>query len=252
MALDYDARPSAGHPLPELWHWTFFWPLTATGGLGPDGHPRKGAFLPDLGLPRRMWAGGRLRFHHSLEVGRAASRNSTVTNVTDKSGRTGRLGFVTVKHQLSDDNGVAIEEEQDIVYREAYVPGTPEPSPTPAPAGGAWQSEIVPTETLLFRYSALTFNSHRIHYDRDYATREEGYSNLVVHGPLIATLLLDLVRRHMPNSTIKRFTFKAVRPTLLGDVFMICGEPDADGKTVELWAKDHRGWLTMRAQAEVE
>ncbi|SPB18212.1 acyl-CoA dehydrogenase [Caballeronia novacaledonica] len=250
--LDDGARPAAGDPLPELWHWTFFWPITATNGLGTDGHPKKGAFLPDLGLPRRMWAGGRLKFHRSLEIGKAASRDSKITKITEKSGRTGRLGFVTVTHRVTDECGVAIEEEQDIVYREAYAPGTPEPSPTAAPSGGAWQREIVPTETMLFRYSALTFNSHRIHYDRDYAIAEEGYPNLVVHGPLVATLLLDLVRRNTPNLAIKSFSFRAVRPTLLGHAFMVCGEPGVDGKSVELWAKDDEGWLTMRAEAEVE
>ncbi|WP_175817922.1 FAS1-like dehydratase domain-containing protein [Burkholderia diffusa] len=249
--LDHEDVPQIGHPLPELWHWLYFWPLAKLCELGADGHPRKGNFLPDLGLPRRMWAGGRLRFHSLLEIGMPASRKSTILNVEEKSGRSGRLGFVTVKHELMNTNGLAIEEEQDIVYREAYTPGARAPEPTAAPVGEAWQREIAPTEVMLFRYSALTFNGHRIHYDKAYANAEEGYSNLVVHGPLLATLLMDLVRRELPLATIREFSFKAVRPTLLGHSFTVCGNPSADGQRIELWAKDHEGWLTMRAHAIV-
>ncbi len=251
VTLDYSNLPSIGSALPELWHWILFWPLTATNELGPDGHPKKRGVLPDLGLPRRMWAGGRLKFHSAIEIGQVIRRSSTVTNVEEKSGRTGRLGFVTVRHLLKIGNSVVIEEEQDIVYREAYVPGAAVPQPTRAPTEYLWKREIAPTETMLFRYSALTFNSHRIHYDREYALHQEGYPNLVVHGPFVATLLLDLVRRKAPESVVKTFTFKAVRPTFLGNSFTVCGQPSSDGKTIELWAKDNEGWLTMRAQAEV-
>ncbi|KVQ63044.1 MaoC family dehydratase N-terminal domain-containing protein [Burkholderia territorii] len=249
--LDHPDVPQVGHPLPELWHWLYFWPVAKSSELGADGHPRKGNFLPDLGLPRRMWAGGRLHFHSLLEIGKPASRKSTILNVEEKSGRSGRLGFVTIKHELMNQKGLVIEEEQDIVYREAYTPGARAPEPAAAPTDETWQREITPTEVMLFRYSALTFNGHRIHYDKAYATREEGYSDLVVHGPLIATLLVDLVRRELPLATIKQFSFKAVRPTLLGHSFMVCGAPTADGRTIELWAKDHEGWLTMSAQAIV-
>lgn len=250
--LDHERALKAGDPLPELWHWMYFWPLASTGELGVDGHPRKGTFLPDLGLPRRMWAGGRLRFDRLLEVGSSVSRTSTIEKVEEKAGRSGRLGFVTVKHRFADERGVAIEEEQDLVYRDAYAPGAPAPQPTAAPMDATWQREIAPTEAMLFRYSALTFNSHRIHYDKTYSINEEGYSNLVVHGPLIATLLIDLVQRHLPLAMVKAFSFRAVRPTLLGNAFFVCGEPGADGKSIELWARDHEGWLTMRARAEMD
>lgn len=249
--LDHRGTPNDGDLLPALWHWLYFWPLAKQNDLGPDGHPRKGGFLPDLGLPRRMWAGGRLQFRSLLKIGQPATRVSTVLNISEKSGRSGRLGFVTVSHQITDARGLAIEEEQDIVYREAYTPGASTPEPTAAPVAARWQYEVNPTEAMLFRYSALTFNSHRIHYDRAYASEVEGYSNLVVHGPLIATLLIDLVRRQMPDTPIESFTFRAVRPILVGHVFTVCGEPSADGKSVELWAKDHEGWLAMRAQASV-
>jgi 3-methylfumaryl-CoA hydratase len=249
--LDREGILKAGDPLPELWHWVYFWPIVATSELGADGHPRKGNFIPDLGLPRRMWAGGRLLFNRRLEVGSSVSRTSTIERVEEKAGRSGRLGFVTVKHRFADEGGVAIEEEQDIVYREAYAPGGPAPDATPAPKNAAWQREISPSETMLFRYSALTFNSHRIHYDRTYAVSEEGYANLVVHGPLIATLLMDLVHRKLPLAAVRRFSFKAVRPTMLGNAFVVCGEPSAEGDAIEMWAKDHEGWVTMRARAEL-
>jgi 3-methylfumaryl-CoA hydratase len=143
----------------------------------------------------------------------------------------------------------AIREEQDIVYREPAQPGQPQPKPTAAPDGAQWQRVIEPTEALLFRYSALTFNGHRIHYDRDYARNTEGYPDLVVHGPLIATLLLDSLTRFAPDALVKEYAYKAVRPTFLGHAFTVCGRRSDDGKSVELWAKDHEGWLTMSARA---
>ena len=250
--LNKDVTLGNGDSLPELWHWLYFWSLTKSCDLGIDGHPRKGGFLPNLGLPRRMWAGGRLRFHHSLEIGESATRRSTIANVDEKRGRSGRLGFVTVRHELMNHHGLAVEEEQDIVYREAHKQGASAPDPTPAPPDAVWQREISPTEMLLFRYSALTFNGHRIHYDRSYAAHEEGYTGLVVHGPLVATLLIDLIRSEMPSLSITTFSFRAIRPTLSGNPFILCGEPSSDGKSVELWAKDHDGWLTMRASATLE
>jgi len=247
--LDYDAPPLPGDALPLLWHWIFFRPTVAQAQIGEDGHPRKGGFLPDLGLPRRMWPGGRLRFHAPVTVGSAITRESSILNVSEKQGRTGKLGFVTVNHRVYCEGTFAIDEEQDIVYREPAAPGTPTPAPTAAPDAAHWHRRIVPDEVLMFRYSALTFNGHRIHYDKPYATQVEGYPNLVVHGPLIATLLMDLLRRQCPGATVLDFSYKAMRPSFMGNALHLCGQPSADGKTVELWSKDHEGWLTMTARA---
>ncbi|SMG60717.1 acyl-CoA dehydrogenase [Paraburkholderia susongensis] len=247
--LDCPTALRSGDPLPPIWHWLYFWTPAPQAELGPDGHPRTGGFLPDLGLPRRMAAGGRIAFNASLTIGASAERISRVTSVERKDGRSGKLAFVTVEHQIRVGGVTAIREEQDIAYREPAQPGQPQPKPTPAPDGAEWERVIEPTEALLFRYSALTFNAHRIHYDRDYAREIEGYPDLVVHGPLIATLLLDSVARFAPDAVVREYSFKAVRPTLLGHPFSVCGRRAADGKSIDLWAKDHEGWLTMSARA---
>lgn len=247
--LDRSGIPGKGDALPLLWHWIFFRPTAAQSSLGTDGHPQKGGFLPDLGLPRRMWAGGRLRFREPIIVGGEIARTSRVSNLADKSGRSGRLAFVTVQHEITQNGVMAIEEEQDIVYREPAAPGTPLPPPVEAPRDALWHRTIQPTPTLLFRYSALTFNAHRIHYDLPYATQVEGYPDLVVHGPLIATLLMELLVEHAAGRKISDYAFKAVRPTFAANVLHVHGKPADDGRTVELWATDHEGWTTMTAQA---
>jgi 3-methylfumaryl-CoA hydratase len=247
--LDCATAPGPGDALPPMWHWIYFWWVAPQSELGADGHPAKGGLLPDLGLPRRMAAGGRLTFHAPLTVGASADRTSRVTSVEHKDGRSGRLAFATVEHRIETNGVLAIREEQDIVYREPAVPGTPLPAPKATPGDAQWLREILPTEALLYRYCALTFNGHRIHYDRHYAQDVEGYPDLVVHGPLIATLLLDLVSRNLPGAVVREYTYKAVRPTFVGHAFALCGRPAADGKSVELWAKDHEGWLTMSACA---
>ena len=249
-----DAPPVAGSSvLPPLWHWLYFLPKQRQSQIGPDGHPKRGGFLPPLPLPRRMWAGGRLQWspENPLRVGDGVQRVSRIESVTHKAGRTGDLLFVLVKHEVHNSKGLALTEEHDIVYRAAAQPGDPVPPPTAAEQGALWQREIVPDDVLLFRYSALTFNGHRIHYDRKYVTEVEGYPGLIVHGPLIATLLVDLVRRHLPDAFIKGFHFKAVRPTFDLHPFRLNGQPSADGKTVKLWAQDHEGWLTMQGTAEL-
>jgi len=249
-----DSAPVAGSTvLPPLWHWLYFLPQQRQSEIGPDGHPRRGGFLPPVPLPRRMWAGGRLCWltENPLLVGQAVRRVSSIASVTHKAGRTGDLLFVLVKHEVHNAKGLALTEEHDIVYRAAAQPGDPVPPPVAAEQGAAWQREIVPDDVLLFRYSALTFNGHRIHYDRRYVTEVEGYPGLIVHGPLIATLLVDLVRRHVPDAFVKSFNFKAVRPTFDLHPFRLNGQPSADGKTVQLWAQDHEGWLTMQGMAEL-
>lgn len=240
-----------GTPLPPLWHWLYFLPLHRQSEIGADGHAKRGGFLPPVPLPRRMWAGSQFEFRSPVRVGDEVQRTSTIANVTEKSGRTGRLVFVKVRHELRCNGAAdpAIVEFHDIVYREAKQPTDVEPPPVAAPAGAPWQLEIVPDDVLLFRYSALTFNGHRIHYDRKYVTEVEGYPGLIVHGPLIATLLMDQIRRHLPDADVAGFSFKAVRPTFDLHPFQVNGAPQADGKTVKLWARDHEGWLTMDAVA---
>ncbi|WP_027556120.1 MaoC family dehydratase N-terminal domain-containing protein [Bradyrhizobium sp. Cp5.3] len=242
---------SKGMPLPPLWHWLYFLPAHRQSELGPDGHARRGGFLPPVPLQRRMWAGGQFEFHSPLTVGDSVKRVSTIDDVVIKDGRTGRLVFVKVRHEVfrAGHTGPAITEFHDIVYREAKRPGDVEPAPTSAQIGAPWQRHVEPDDVLLFRYSALTFNGHRIHYDREYVTKVEGYPGLVVHGPLIATLLIDLVRRQAPGREIASFQFKAVRPTFDGKSFSLNGAPSADGRSVGLWAADHEGWLTMQATA---
>jgi 3-methylfumaryl-CoA hydratase len=245
-----DADPVTGTPLPELWHWLYFLPVARQSGLGPDGHPQRGGFLPPVPLPRRMWAGGRLLWHQQLlQVGDAITRTSRIESVTHKAGRSGDLVFVLVKHEVRNAQGLALSEEHDIVYRANPQAGDPAPAPQPAPQNAAWSREIVPDDVLLFRYSALTFNGHRIHYDRKYVTEVEGYPGLIVHGPLIATLLADLLRRNLPGARLLKFEFRAVRPVFDLWPFKLHGLPSADGKTVSLWTEDHEGWLTMQATA---
>jgi len=248
-----DAEPAPGSALPPLWHWLYFLPHHRQSEIGPDGHAKRGGFLPPVPLPRRMWAGGRLQWQpaNPLLVGDAAQRISRIASVTHKAGRTGDLVFVLVKHEIHNAKGLALTEEHDIVYRANPQPGDPVPPPLAAEQGADWQREIVPDDVLLFRYSALTFNGHRIHYDRKYVTEVEGYPGLIVHGPLIATLLVDLVRRQLPGAFIKAFNFKAVRPTFDLHPFRINGQLAGDGKTVRLWAQDHEGWLTMQGSAEI-
>ena len=257
--LDRDpARPAPGTELPPLWHWLYFLPMPRQSEIGPDGHARRGGFLPPVPLPRRMWAGSQFRFLSPLRVGDSLRRVSTIENVSEKTGRTGALVFVKVRHEIHA-NGAAspsLIEHHDIVYREAARPGDPVPppavNPSPAPASAAWENKWVPDDVLLFRYSALTFNGHRIHYDRRYVTEVEGYPGLIVHGPLIATLLIDLLRSQMPKARIATFEFRALRAMLDMNHFFICGSPQADGRTVRLWAKDHQGWLAMDATATIE
>ena len=252
--LDHPTADFAtGAALPPLWHWLYFLPLHRQSEIGADGHAKRGGFLPPVPLPRRMWAGSQFEFRAPLRVGDAVERRSTIADVTVKQGRTGPLVFVKVRHELHCNGAAdpALVEFHDIVYREAKQPADAEPPPQAAQTGAAWQREIVPDDVLLFRYSALTFNGHRIHYDRKYVTEVEGYPGLVVHGPLIATLLMDLLmallRREAPQAEVASFRFKAVRPTFDLNPFRVSGKRESE--SVHLWAQDHQGWLTMDATA---
>ncbi|MDO5625489.1 MAG: MaoC family dehydratase N-terminal domain-containing protein [Pseudomonadota bacterium] len=249
-----DAPPAKGDAVPPLGHWLYFLPQAPQSQLGPDGHAKRGGFLPPVPLPRRMWAGGRLVWEpgNPLRVGDAARKVSRIESVTHKTGRTGEMVFVLVRHEVHNAQGLCLTEEHDIVYRATAQPGEKAPAPVAAPTQAAWRREIVPDDVLLFRYSALTFNGHRIHYDRQYVTQVEGYPGLIVHGPLIATLLTDLVRRQAPQRVLRRFEFRALRPTFDLHPFFVSGEPAGDGNPVKLWAHDHEGWLTMQASAELQ
>ncbi|MFY0634288.1 MAG: MaoC family dehydratase N-terminal domain-containing protein [Vannielia sp.] len=248
--LDLPEAPGQGAALPPGWHWLFFNPFVRRSGIGPDGHPKRGGFLPDVKLPRRMWAGGRLRYHAPLVIGELAEKQSEILNVVEKSGRAGQLVFVTVRHRLSQGGRVAIEEEQDIVYREAAASGAPKPPAKPAPEA-AQSEQIIPDPVLLFRFSALTSNGHRIHYDRAYARDEEDYRDLVVHGPLTAVLLQGLAVASRPDATLSSFTFRGVAPLFADRPFRIeTGSTQAS--ELDLWARGPDDELAMSATAEFQ
>ena len=249
--LDHDEPELLpGMPAPLLAHWLFFTPTTRQSEIGPDGHAQRGGFLPPVPLPRRMWAGGRFEFMHPLRVGDEIERVSTVQDVSSKTGREGPLVFVTVHHELRNPQGLALTEEHDIVYRGAPLPGASPEAAQPAPTDEAFSRRIVPDPVLLFRYSALTFNGHRIHYDRSYATGIEGYPGLVVHGPLIATLLLDLLVQHEPKARVRHFVYRALKPLFDIHPFEVCGRAESR-RGVLLWARDHEGALAMQAHVDL-
>jgi 3-methylfumaryl-CoA hydratase len=249
--LDHETAPWPSGEVPPLGHWLNFLPSARQGEIGEDGHPRRGGFLPPVALPRRMWAGGRLRFHDPIPFGEEMVRRSTILSVEPKSGRSGEMVFVTVEHQVSAAGVLAVTEAQDIVYREAPRPGA---APPPAPASEAspepdWTRRVTPDPVLLFRYSALTYNAHRIHYDRDFATGVEGYPGLVVHGPLIATLLMDHYLRRHPETRVKGFSFRAQSPLFDIAPFDLNGRETAGG--AELWASGADGRVAMKAEVAV-
>ncbi|MGH7615770.1 MAG: FAS1-like dehydratase domain-containing protein [Gemmatimonadaceae bacterium] len=242
--------PNEDDRAPIGFHWALFPPLARASDLGDDGHARTGTFLPPVPLPRRMWAGSRIRFHHPLHVGGRVDRRSVVSLIVEKASRTGPLIFVTVRHSLTSNGLLALEEDQDLVYRDAAsadANSVAEPSPT-----GAWRRTVNPDETLLFRYSALTFTGPRIHYDRRYAEETDGYPGLVVHAPLIATLLLQLLTERKPDNTVTRFQFKARRPTFDVAPFEIHGDPTEDPSSVRLWSTSARGETAVEAEAWIK
>lgn len=245
---DIDTVSGQGAALPPLWHWLYFLPKAKQCDLGEDGHPSLGGFLPPIPLPRRMWAGGRLQWHEPIRMGDELHRTTRIVSVSHKAGRSGDLVFVLLRHEFRKQGVLALTEEQDIVYRAPPRTNEPVIPPQSAPRDAVWARELHPDPVLLFRYSALTFNGHRIHYDRPYATQVEGYPGLVVHGPLLATLLIDLAQSERPHAIVSSFTFKAVRPTCDIHPFKVCGRPATDGGGAQLWAQDHEGWLTMQAE----
>ena len=255
MSATLDApmsRPAPGTALPPLWHWLYFLATAPQSEIGPDGHPHRGGFLPPVELPRRMWAGSQLEFLAPIAVGSRMVRTSTIEDVTEKNGRSGQLVFVKVRHEYRQEGSpdIALREFHDIVYRPAASPHDPAPPPVAAPEGETWRRDYKVDNVFLFRYSALTFNGHRIHYDRPYVTGVEGYPGLIVHGPLLATLLLELIRQNAPDKTVKSFRFRAIRPTFDINPFSVQGRLEEGGR-VKLWGRDHQGWLTMDGEAEI-
>ena len=238
-----------GAELPPLWHWTLFKPTVPQASLGPDGHPSRGGFLPPIELERRMWAGSRIQFHQPLRVGMAIERKSTIRDVREKIGRAGALIFVRVGHDIFHAGQLAISEEQDIVYRDQPKSGQGIADGSPARTPEDFGRKVRPDPVLLFRYSAVTFNAHRIHYDRDYAREAEHYPGLVVHGPLIATLLVDLLRKELGSVELRRFEFKAVRPLFDTNPFRISAHRVSTHEW-SLWATDPDGFVAMEAIAE--
>jgi 3-methylfumaryl-CoA hydratase len=249
--LDLDGEPMApGNPLPALWHWFYFLPKVARSQLDHDGHPKRGGFLPPVDLPRRMFAGARIQFFEPITIGETAIRQGEILKVTEKSGKSGRLVFVTVRYRIHQGGMLRIEEEQDIVYKE---PGPPIPAPRPLPAlpeapAGSWVKDVAPDTVLLFRFSALTFNAHRIHFDRPYAHDEEGYPGLVVHGPLTAILLAGMTHEHSAKRILK-FRFQGRSPLFDLHPFRLVGQ--AVGDTVNLDAYGPDGELAMHASADL-
>lgn len=239
-----------GSPLPPLWHWFYFLPKAPQARLDHDGHPQRGGFMPPIPYPRRMFAGARLRFYQPLVIGQPARREGVIRNVVQKSGRSGPLAFVTVGYTFYQQGQVCLDEEQDIVYREPGPPiAAPQPGQLPPAPAGAWSRLVTPDTRLLFRFSALTFNAHRIHYDRSYALNEEGYPGLVVHGPLTAVLLLEMVRHHT-SRLIVGFSFRGQVPLFDLAPFRLVGLPAGD--RVELEAQGPDGQTAMIATAELD
>jgi 3-methylfumaryl-CoA hydratase len=225
-------------------HWCLSPPAANTASLGPDGHPARGGFLPPVPLPRRMWAGGRLRLGDRLRVGDAVQRRSEITDVTVKEGRTGTLCFVTVAHEIFSPRGLAIAEEQNIVYRDAAAPASP--AKPARPSTPDWVAEKKADPVLLFRYSALTYNGHRIHYDRSYAMGEENYPGLIVHGPLQATWLLEFAAK-IKDGAPAYFSFRGVQPLFDFLAFKLCAKAQEGG--LNLWIETADGVTTMEATA---
>ena len=246
-----DPELKPGDTLPAGWHVLYFLPRLRPDELRADGTPAAGGVVPEMPLPRRMFAGETFRFHRPLRIGDSMRRETELMDISLKTGGTGTLVFTTVLSRIFAPEGLAVEEERRIVYREEVKPGEGNQAPRrePAPADVPWRRTVRPDPVLLFRFSALTFNSHRIHYDHRWATEVEGYPGLVVHGPLLATWLLDLLRRARPEAALHRFRFRALRPAFDGTPITLAGRPTAGGAA--LWAETE-GDLAMEADAELD
>jgi len=244
-----DPMPKAGDPLPVGWHAILFPRVVRHSQVGADGHPTRGDFLPPVPLPRRMFAGKRTTFAGDLRVGDEVRRESTIQEVNVKQGRSGQIVFVTVKTDITSPRGLAIREEQDIVYRGEPDRDAPPPPAQAAPGRAVWSRTITPDPVLLFRYSALTFNGHRIHYDHRYVTKTEGYPDLVMNGGLTTLLVYELARTHA-TTPVRCMSSRNVRALFVNRPITLAGEPSADNRTAKLWALDQDGALALSAEAE--
>jgi len=248
--LDQSECPGIGEALPPLWQWVYFTPVTRTSELGTDGHPVLGGFLPPVPLPRRMWAASKFRFNAPLRIGETVQKQSRVDSVKLKQGSSGPLVFVNIEHSYLVAGELRISEQQALVYTGKKRGRKPETKAETHIGRSDWSRSIQPDPVLLFRYSALTSNTHRIHYDRDYAVNEEGHPGLLVHAPLTATLMAELLREHCPGVRIKQFSFRALLPLVDSVSFKIHGR--REGKdSVALWALDGDGQLAVQANARV-
>ncbi len=232
-ALDREHLPGVGDTLPPAWQWLYFLDTPAAAATGRDGHPHHGEFLPPAPLPRRMWAAGSFEVARLLRLGESARRHSRIASIEAKHGKTGALVFVTLEHTYSQGGADCIRETQSLVYRDMPTAATPLP-PGDAVPEAAFRRELEPDPVLLFRYSALTYNGHRIHYDRDYAQKQEFYPSLVVQGPLLATLLLELLGVSVPDATLRSFAFRAGRPSFDTSPLVLGGV--RNGERVDLWS----------------
>ena len=250
--LDHETPPWSPDVLPPLGHWLYFLPEARQSTLGSDGHPTRGGFLPPVDLPRRMWAGGRLDFLRAIPFGAEMLRRSTIADISHKQGASGAMTFVSVLHEIIVAGDVAVREEHDIVYRAAPGPGAAPAKPATAPPTeeADWRRSVAPGPVELFRYSALTFNGHRIHYDRSYVTDVEGYPGLIVHGPLIATLLIDGLQRWKPSTPLTRFAYRARAPLFDGTPFDVCATSTPAGARV--WAQAPGAPIAMEGEASFE
>ncbi|MDO5668354.1 MAG: itaconyl-CoA hydratase [Alcaligenaceae bacterium] len=237
--------PVDGEYLPLLWHWAYFIDPMPLDELGDDGHPARGGFLPPADNRNRMWAGGRLTFVSDMVIGKEAERITTIKAVVEKEGRTGKLLFVTLEHVYEQEGKICIIEEQDIVYREPSPPKLVGDEPAPE---AEWSQEVEPNSVMLFRYSAVTFNGHRIHYDYPYANGVEGYPGLVVHGPLIATKVLQAFTEEHPEKLVTQFSFRGVRPLIGPEPFKVEGAV-VELNSAKLWAQQGG---TVAQKAEIQ
>jgi 3-methylfumaryl-CoA hydratase len=246
LTLNYkDLKIAEGDLLPEIWYWLYFLPMVAMTDVGVDGHPKRGGFLPPISLERRMWASSRFKFHQNLIIGEEIRKTSEILKISEKEGKAGRMVFVTVKHLIQSARGVAVEEEQDIVYLpmpKSFV----QPEPNPIPIDLQWKEQYPIDPVLLFRFSALTFNGHKIHYDWRYTTEVEKYPGLVVHGPLQALLLFESAKKNNPGKKPVSYSFRAVRPIFEFDKLTVCGRSNPDGSH-DLFTANTDGNIGMQA-----
>jgi len=248
VTLDTDV-PQQGSLLPMPWHWAWFNDALPASELGRDGHPKRGGFLPPIALPRRMWAGGEFEMHHPIRIGREIEKRSTIDDIAEKTGSSGKLCIVSIRHDLFDGETLCVREKQNLVYREDPVPDAPVPVPPVPPQDAEISSKFTPDAVLMFRYSALTFNGHRIHYDVDYARDVEGYRGLVFHAPLTATKLYALANQ-LGGSQLSGFSYRATAPLFCGETIALCGKKA--GSEVIVWAENADGHQAMIATAKVK